>query len=151
MKIIIPVLMLPLSLAADTKTEKYIKFAAPLCIAAAKNDKIIASAMIAISIEESGWGSSPKAKTLNNHFGIKDRKTKKYKYFKSASQSFAGYVEFLNHSRYSKAKKAKTPYSFITELVKAGYCTEPGYRNRLMAIIKRYKLTVYDKNNTQFP
>ena len=122
---------------------------------------IPASIILGQAILESGSGTGPLSVQANNHFGIKCHKdwlglTVKYdddavgecfrKYY-NASDSFRDHALFLtSRPRYlSLFKLNKTDYkAWAKGLKAAGYATDPQYPTKLIGLIERYQLYMYD-------
>jgi flagellar protein FlgJ len=65
------------------------------------------------------------------------------------ADSFADHGrQMKSNPRYTSAYKARSrPTTFVKRMARAGYATEPGYAERVIGIIKKYKLTRYDKRS----
>ncbi|NVK52971.1 MAG: glucosaminidase domain-containing protein [Flavobacteriaceae bacterium] len=143
-------------------TLDYIKKYAPLAVIKMHEYRIPASITLAQGILESGRGRSLLATKSNNHFGIKchsgwqgefvrhdddedDECFRKYKY---VEQSYDDHSLFLTQrKRYAFLFKYKTTdyKRWARGLKKAGYATDRRYPNKLIKIIKDYKLYEFDK------
>jgi hypothetical protein len=123
--------------------------------------KILPSLVIAQAILESNWGKSGLTKKNNNLFGIKGRggdfQTKEFvngkwitivagfRKYETFEGSIIDHSKLLNKPRYVKVK-GETNYKEACEAVwKAGYATDPTYPQKLIKMIERLGLTVYDK------
>lgn len=132
-----------------------------------------ASVVIAQTVLETGWGTSELARTSRNYFGMtcgpagggpvaegcrdgRDRVCTRsgcratiasFRVYRSMADSFADHGRVMStNPRYSKAFAARSnPESFAKGLARAGYATDPRYAQRLMKIIKKYKLHRHDK------
>jgi flagellum-specific peptidoglycan hydrolase FlgJ len=132
-----------------------------------------ASVVIAQTVLESGWGTSELARTSRNYFGMtcgpagrgpvaegcrdgRDRVcTRKgcratilsFKVYRNMADSFADHGRVMStNPRYSKAFAARSnPEKFAKRLARAGYATDPRYAQRLIKIIKKYKLRKHDR------
>lgn len=137
----------------------------------------VPSAIIAQACLESGYGRSDKAEYYHNYFGLKykpgrcdcndgyftDTSTEQLPdgtYIKISTQWFSfpdmhtgvkGYMQFINIPRYSKIKHASDPNTYLTILKDGGYATSINYVNNCMAIVNKYNLTIYDKEETMKP
>ncbi len=119
-----------------------------------------ASITLAQGILESGAGKGVLVKKANNHFGIKchnwkgakvyhddDEKGECFRKYSLAKFSFRDHSLFLsNRGRYSDLfKLPKDDYKgWAKGLKAAGYATDKKYPAKLIALIERYKLYVYD-------
>ena len=123
--------------------------------------KILPSLVVAQAILESNWGKSGLTQKNNNLFGIKgnggDFETKEYvngkwitivagfRSYDSFEGSIIDHAKLLNKPRYAKVK-GETDYKKACEAVyKAGYATDFQYPQKLIKLIERLGLTVYDK------
>jgi flagellum-specific peptidoglycan hydrolase FlgJ len=123
---------------------------------------IPASITIAQGILESGAGRGELTSKANNHFGIKchkgwtgerayhddDEKQECFRKYKDPKYSFRDHSLFLTQrTRYQDLfKLRKDDYKgWAKGLRKAGYATDPKYPEKLINIIERYDLVVFDK------
>jgi len=126
-----------------------------------KRSGIPASIKLGQGILESGFGNSKLATEANNHFGIKcgsawkgevayhddDKKNECFRKYKDAKESYTDHTNFLtNNKRYASLFEYKsTDYkSWAKGLSKAGYATDPNYPQKLIELIERHELHVYD-------
>lgn len=137
---------------------------------------IFPSVCIAQSCIESAWGTAPKMINANAVFGIKVGSGKKwggawngksyktgtveyydgknatrisdsFRAYDTIEQSVEDYYDLLTKSeRYKYAWDVRTPRACIEGIQKAPYATDPGYVNKVMSIIEKYGLTVYDND-----
>lgn len=143
-------------------TLAYIRKYAPIAVKEMHDYKIPASITLAQGILESGKGRSELALKSNNHFGIKchtgwkgervyhddDEKGECFRKYLYPETSYNDHSLFLTQRR---------RYAFLFEydiknykkwafgLRKAGYATDKKYPNKLLKIIKDYKLYEFDK------
>jgi LysM repeat protein len=125
---------------------------------------IPASIKLAQGILESGFGNSLLATEGRNHFGIKchntwtgariyhddDQKGECFRKYNNASESWIDHTEFLvGGNRYAFLFEYElTDYkSWARGLSRAGYATDPNYPQRLIDLIERYNLHLYDTND----
>lgn len=121
---------------------------------------IPASITLAQGLLESAAGRSTLATKGNNHFGIKchniwqgdtmirsdDTPNECFRVYKNAAESFSDHSRFLLKKRYASLFKLD-PLDYrgwAQELRKCGYATDPNYASRLIAIIERYALYLFD-------
>ncbi len=123
--------------------------------------KILPSLVVAQAILESNWGKSGLTQKNNNLFGIKgaggDFETKEYvngkwitivagfRRYETFEGSIIDHAKLLNKTRYAKVKGETNYKEACTEIWKAGYATDPTYPQKLIKLIERLGLTVYDK------
>lgn len=152
--------ILTFSSAQNNKTLAYIRQYKDLAIKEMKRTGIPASITLAQGVLESGSGKSRLATKGNNHFGIKchnwtgrkiyeddDRRNECFRKYSSAKASFIDHSNFLtNKKRYASLFKIpKHKYkAWAKGLKKAGYATAWDYDKRLISLIERYELHVYD-------
>jgi len=124
---------------------------------------IPASITLAQGILESGAGRGSLSERANNHFGIKchkdwtgervyhddDLKQECFRKYKDPKYSFRDHSLFLSQrSRYAGLfRLRKDDYErWAKGLRKAGYATDPKYSDKLIRIINRYDLTIFDQD-----
>ena len=129
------------------------------------------SPIIAQAILESASGTSELAVNANNYFGLKYRKGRcktcigiyhkvgseqntdgsytssamQWCKFDSMENGVIGYFDFINISNYANLKGVTDPRKYLENIKADGYATSLKYVDNLMAVIKRYDLTKYDK------
>lgn len=165
--IILHLLMLPLSLAAQMKKntayQNYIDQYKSLAIEQMHEHHIPASITLAQALFESAAGNSALAKRSNNHFGIKchsdwkgkrtyhddDRKDDCFRVYPSVRDSYEDHSRFLLRSRYSRLFTLDPlDYKGWARGLKAcGYATLPIYAERLINVIELYELYRYDEDS----
>lgn len=123
--------------------------------------RVPASITLAQGLFESAYGNSPLAVNANNHFGIKchewtgetyhhddDAPQECFRKYPSVMDSYADHAQFLKtRKRYAKCFELEiTDYKgWARELKAAGYATLPSYPEKIVGIIERFKLDVYDR------
>ncbi|SNR17188.1 glucosaminidase domain-containing protein [Tenacibaculum jejuense] len=143
-------------------TQDYVEKFAPIAVREMYKYKIPASITLAQGILESGSGRSNLAIRSNNHFGIKchrgwkgksvthddDRIAECFRKYKHPERSYEDHSKFLtSRKRYSKLFRLRiTDYKgWAYGLKRAGYATDKKYPQKLIALIKKYDLTKYDR------
>ena len=134
-----------------------------------------ASVAIAQAVLETGWGTSDLARTARNYFGMtcgpagggpiatgcvigSDRvcdrtgcwpSAASFRAYRTMADSFADHGrQMKTNPRYKAAYKARSrPATFVKRMARAGYATDPGYADRVIVIMKKYKLNRYDKRS----
>lgn len=157
-------LLLTASLAAGATDayRTYIDNYADMAVAERKAHGIPASITLAQGLLESAAGRSRLAREGNNHFGIKchqewkgdtmlrndDAANECFRVYDDVAQSFADHSRFLLKKRYAPLFEfAPDDYiSWAHGLRKCGYATDPNYAVRLIAIIEKYSLNLYDSD-----
>lgn len=120
-----------------------------------------ASITLAQGVLESGAGNGKLSQTANNHFGIKchkewtgpsvlhddDAEQECFRKYEHPQESYRDHSLFLtSRSRYDTLfKLPKNDYvSWAKGLKAAGYATDPKYPDKLISLIERYQLHLYD-------
>lgn len=140
--------------------EEYIRQYADIAVAEQQSAGIPASITLAQGLLESAAGRSSLALKGNNHFGIKchsewrgdtllrddDAANECFRVYATAAESFADHSRFLLRKRYAPLfEHDVTDYaSWARGLRACGYATDPNYATRLITIIERYALYLYD-------
>jgi flagellar protein FlgJ len=134
---------------------------------------IPASVVIAQAVQETGWGTSELARTARNHFGMTcgsvgrgpvaigcrtgperfcdrsgcRRESASFRVYRATADSFRDHGRQLStHPRYRHAIAANShPETFVKRMAQAGYATDPHYAERLILIMRKYRLYRYDK------
>jgi flagellar protein FlgJ len=139
----------------------------PAAQAACKGTGLCASVCLAQAACESAWGLSQLTTRDNNFFGIKAGKTWKgavglwptkefldgkwvtvqagFRKYASAEASFRDRVQlFRNLARYHRLFVQDDAETEARLIQQCGYATDPQYANKLIAVIRKYKLTRFD-------
>ena len=128
-----------------------------------------ASVTIAQAILESDWGRSELSTEYNNYFGIKALtkpgsagvawfdvweviddedviQTEPFRAYNNAVESFVDHGEFfLGNRRYRRALAVRSdPRAFARAINRAGYATDPDYAPKLIELMDRFDLYIYD-------
>lgn len=142
---------------------QFIEQALPHAIRIQVQYGIPASATISQAIFESGYGGSDLAQNHHNYFGIKAfnnwsgpkammptkdsgvRTTAYFRKYGDLGQGFQGYADFLRSSnRYDRAFYKPTGVEFVEALLRAGYCPDHDYLDKIKAIMARHRLQELD-------
>jgi len=154
------IFVLPDLLAQKMTAEQYINKWKDLAVVEMKRSGIPASITLAQGLLESDNGNSRLAVVANNHFGIKchgwegeliyhddDHKGECFRQYSNARDSYLDHTDFLmGRSRYAFLFEYKsTDYkNWAKGLRQAGYATDPKYPQKLISLIERYNLHLYD-------
>lgn len=154
-------------MATKAQQQTFINLIAPLIQAECKKRGWgVPSAIIAQACIESAWGLSGLAK-YHNYFGLKcgsswkgasvNMKTKEeytvgvlttisdnFRAYSDMAAGVAGYFDFVSANRYSAARTARDPRTYLTAIKNAGYATSSTYVNTNMSTINAHQLTKYD-------
>ena len=149
----------------QNKTDIYIEKYSYLAIKEMKEFRIPASITLAQGILESGNGESRLAKEGYNHFGIKchdwegeeiyaddDEENECFRKYEKVEDSYRDHSLFLSkRGRYSFLFELDiTDYkAWAIGLKKAGYATSPNYAEKLISLIERYNLQMFDIKTKQ--
>jgi len=143
------------------RVDSYITSFSGVAMQQMKQYKIPASITLAQGILESAAGNGKLAREGNNHFGIKchsswdggrmyhddDAKGECFRKYANVLYSFQDHSLFLSErKRYMDLfKLSEDDYkAWAKGLRKAGYATDKKYASKLISIIERYKLYLYD-------
>lgn len=142
------------------KVARYIELYAPLAQEEMKLYKIPASITLAQGILESGAGEGDLTRRANNHFGIKchgwtgatvyhddDRSQECFRKYNDPKYSYRDHSLFLTErKRYAALFDLDlTDYKgWAHGLRAAGYATDRKYPDKLISLIERYQLYLYD-------
>ncbi|HEU4618971.1 MAG TPA: flagellar assembly peptidoglycan hydrolase FlgJ [Gammaproteobacteria bacterium] len=91
-------------------------------------------------IKASGdWGGARvRASTLEFVGGVPERRREQFRAYASLAESFEDYVDFVKgHARYAPALESRTAEGYVRALQDAGYATDPGYADKILAILER--------------
>ena len=145
----------------DNPSEAYILEYYPMAVEQMEKHGIPASITLAQALLEGGAGRSELVREANNHFGVKadkrwqgksyskwdNGKWCQFRVYKSTQESFEDHSKFLvSNGRYSFlfALDKKDYKGWAHGLKKAGYAEDSQYPQKLIGIIERYGLYVYD-------
>ena len=151
----------------NSNEKAFIEEVGPIAAADMRNSGVPASLTVAQAILESGWGASGLAVRANNLFGIKAGTTwtgrvysadtkecydgKAFETVKAMFRAYSGWAESIaDHSAVLTAPRyaaviGAADYKEACRAVQAGgYATDPAYAEKLIRIIEKYGLTVYD-------
>ena len=150
--------------AAFKSPEEFVATMLPMAQAAAEKIGVDPRYLVAQAALETGWGKSiirqQDGSSSHNLFGIKaadwqgesarvltteyvngqpTKESASFRAYGSFEQSFNDYVSFLqNNERYDSAlDSAANPKTFVRELQRAGYATDPQYANKVAQIAKQ--------------
>lgn len=150
------------------KSIDYIEQYKDIAISEMERTGIPASIKLAQGLVESGAGQSTLSREAKNHFGIKcgggwegpiykhkdDDYNSKGQLIKSCFRKFdSAYQSYIAHSEFLQTQRryatlfdlSKRDYhAWAKGLRKAGYATDPAYANKLINIIEKYTLFLYD-------
>lgn len=146
--------------AKEDPYQKYIDTYSAMAIEQQNAHGIPASITLAQGLLESAAGRSTLATKGNNHFGIKchsewegdtllrndDAANECFRVYATAAESFDDHSRFLLRKRYSRLFDLDpSDYAaWAKGLRSCGYATDPNYATRLITIIERYSLYLYD-------
>lgn len=150
----------PAAFAIADTYQDYIDTYSAMAVEQQLTHGIPASITLAQGLLESAAGRSTLATRGNNHFGIKchsewtgdtllrsdDAPDECFRAYRDAAESFADHSRFLLRKRYAPLfELPQTDYAaWATTLRQCGYATDPNYASRLVTIIERYSLYLFD-------
>lgn len=143
---------------ANKVVRKYINQYKELRASLAQEYGIPVSIITAISIVESGAGTSRNCRLLKNHFGIIGKnnlkKTKgvktRFKQYATDEDSYKDFCRMVSKKKYYPILKGNNDYKkWIEAMAKAGYSTTPlVWKREIANAIKNYKLYLLDTDNS---
>lgn len=126
----------------------------------------VSSPIIAQAILESGWGTSKLAENAFNFFGLTaagDYSGPKYfvstneyadgklvevirpfRSFYSFNDGIRGYFDFIARPYYKNLRGISDFETYIDNIIRDGYNSSPGYKEKLLTLIKENKLERFD-------
>ncbi|RNL90755.1 LysM peptidoglycan-binding domain-containing protein [Sinomicrobium pectinilyticum] len=145
-----------------SSTEEYIEIFASIAQDEMREFGIPASITLAQGILESGSGMGELTLKTNNHFGIKchtgwsggmeyhddDEKGECFRKYDHPMTSYRDHSLFLtSRSRYASLFDLRKDdyHGWAKGLRKAGYATDPRYPQKLIGLIDKYRLYIYDE------
>lgn len=158
----------------EIKASNYIDEHKELAIIEMYRSGIPASIILAQALHESNYGGSDLAVKANNHFGIKcksywegstfyheDDDTDArgrliescFRAYTNVYDSYIDHSNFLMHTRHYQHLFNHSRYDYTSwarGLQSSGYATDPNYANKLIRIVEKYNLDLYDKASDPF-
>ena len=132
---------------------KYIDHYVPLARELSTEYGIPVAIILGVSTLESGSGTSPNARQLNNFFGITGKnKLKKrrsaYKQYDKPEDSFRDFCKIMTRKKFYPGLRNNMSYSkWLAAMNRANYAGAKGvWITRVTQIVKKYKLDLYDKH-----
>ena len=132
---------------------KYIDHYVPLARELSSEYGIPVAIILGVSTLESGSGTSPNAKRLNNFFGVTGRNSLKrrhsvYKQYAQPEDSFRDFCDIVSRKKFYPGLKNNMSYAkWLGAMNHASYAGAKGvWIKRVTQIVKKYKLDLYDKH-----
>lgn len=116
-----------------------------MAISLMKENCIPASIIIAISILESGYGTSKLSKNKNNYFGVK--KNNYYRSYENDTASFNDFCAIISRKKFYNLLTQNNTMDYkiwVNKIKSTGYSESPTWSNKVLHIIKIYKLYELD-------
>lgn len=156
-------------MALSEKKQKFIQqIAAYVQTYAASYGILVHSPIIAQAILESGWGESRLAAEYHNYFGLKcgskwtgrsvNLTTQEeyqpgtlttikdnFRVYGSMEEGVKGYFEFIQLARYQNLKGITDPRKYLETIKADGYATSSDYAANVYALVEKYDLMQYDR------
>jgi flagellum-specific peptidoglycan hydrolase FlgJ len=144
--LVIVMLLLFLNLKAENYTPTtYIDKYDEMSINLMKKTCVPASIILAISIHESGFGTSKLSKNKNNFFGIK--KDKVYRSYENDTASFNDFCVLISKKKFydTLTKNNTSDYKiWLNKIKNTGYSESADWEHKVLYYIKKYKLYELD-------
>lgn len=158
-----------MNMALSESRQKFIQqIAAYVQTYAATCGILVHSPIIAQAILESGWGESRLADVYHNYFGLKcgskwtgrsvNLTTQEeyqpgkltnikdnFRVYDSMEEGVKGYFDFIQLARYQNLKGITDPRKYLEAIKADGYATSSNYVENVYALVEKYDLTLYDK------
>jgi len=115
-----------------------------------KDHNIPASVILAISMLESGSGTSKLSQNKHNYFGVK--KGKVYRGYENDSASFKDFCEIIARKKYYDylTKNNIMDYKvWLTKIQSGGYSVSKDWKTKVLYYIEKYKLYELDKKEQE--
>jgi len=132
---------------------RYIDHYVPLARTLSSEYGIPVAIILGVSTLESGSGTSPNARQLNNFFGVTGKnKLKKrhsvYKQYARPEDSFRDFCEIMSRKKFYPGLKNNMSYTkWLAAMNHASYAgAKSVWITRVTQIVKKYKLDLYDKH-----
>jgi len=132
---------------------KFIDHYVPLARELSTEFGIPVAIILGVSTLESGSGTSPNARQLNNFFGVTGRNSLKkrrsvYKQYAQPEDSFRDFCEIMARKKFYPGLKNNMNYTkWLAAMNHASYAGAKGvWITRVTQIVKKYKLDLYDKH-----
>jgi flagellum-specific peptidoglycan hydrolase FlgJ len=150
-------------------TEAYIRQFGPVARDVSKQTGVPPSIILAVAGLESGWGGSELAQHGNNHFGIKAKSNQHprkclsttefyrrkrhrvracFRAYFQPQDSFHDFASMLRADpRYESLFNIRSAdyESWAEGLASCGYATDPKYAQKLIRLVRKYRLDLVDK------
>lgn len=132
---------------------KYIDHHVPLARTLSSEYGIPVAIILGVSTLESGSGTSPNARQLNNFFGVTGKNSLKkrhsvYKQYAQPEDSFRDFCDIVSRKKFYPGMKNNMNYNkWLAAMNHASYAGAKGvWISRVTQIVKKYKLDLYDKH-----
>jgi flagellum-specific peptidoglycan hydrolase FlgJ len=155
-----------LAVSAQNAPKSYIEKFKDNAISIMHQSGVPASVILAVAMHESACGNSKLAKNLNNQFGVKGEHSvvyishnKKirtnYKKYESVLESYNDFARIMTERKQlSKLAEKLTHYDYAGwahGISKSGYASDRNWESRVLGIIKKYKLDLFDEKPEDEP
>jgi flagellum-specific peptidoglycan hydrolase FlgJ len=132
---------------------KYIDHYVPLARTLSTEYGIPVAIILGVSTLESGSGTSPNARQLNNFFGVTGKNSLKkrhsvYKQYSGPEHSFRDFCDIVSRKKFYYGLKNNMNYNkWLAAMNHASYAgAKSVWIDRVTQIVKKYKLDLYDKH-----
>jgi hypothetical protein len=142
--------LLPWALVGQNSSHRFILKYRPIADSLSQSYGVPASVILAVSLLESGSGTSRNARLLNNFFGIVGKNNllrtrgirTRYKQYASDTASFVDFCRLMTRKRfYASLKHNSNATLWVQAISKAGYSEAPAiWQKRVMSTIRQHQL-----------
>ncbi|HMD00900.1 MAG TPA: glucosaminidase domain-containing protein [Ferruginibacter sp.] len=134
-------------------TAKFISHYLPIAQKLSGDYGIPIAIILGVSTLESGSGTSPNARQLNNFFGVTGKNSLKkrrsvYKQYAQPEDSFRDFCEIMSRKKFYPSLKNNWKYAkWLEAMNHASYAgAKSVWLDRVTQIVKKHKLEQYDKH-----
>lgn len=142
--------LLPWTLDAQNSSHRFILKYRPIADSLSQSYGVPASVILAISLLESGSGTSRNARLLHNYFGIVGKNNllqtrgirTRYKQYASDTASFIDFCRLMTRKRfYATLKHNANATRWVQAISQAGYSEVPTiWQKRVLSTIRQHQL-----------
>lgn len=121
----------------------FLREVAPYALAAALDEPVLPSLLLAQAAHESGWGRSRIAREAQNLYG--HARGCGWRVYPSWAEAVLGHARLLGRSpRYALARAAGTDWSAALRGLAPAYAADPDYVARISTVVRQWKLDRWD-------
>lgn len=121
----------------------FLREIAPFALAAALDEPVLPSLLLAQAAHESGWGRSRIAREAQNLYG--HARGCGWRVYPSWAEAVLGHARLLGRApRYAPARAAGTDWSAALRALAPAYAADPDYVTRISSVVRQWKLDRWD-------